>query len=97
MSFITETDFGQGRIAYELHRYPRHHHLVCRQCRSMIAIDESFFSELESRLTKEYGFAANLEHFAIWGLCRKCQGKPMPAESREPGMTTKKRQVFVRK
>ncbi len=73
LDLVTQTDFGEGRIAYEMHAHPHHHHLVCRQCRSMTAIDESLFAELKARLLKEYGFAADLDHFAIWGLCRKCR------------------------
>ena len=78
LGFITQTDFGQGRIEYELHRHPHHHHLVCRKCGKLTQVDETLFLPLAKSLAKDYGFAADLDHFAIYGTCSRCQEQKKP-------------------
>lgn len=73
IGMVTQTDLGQGRVEYELHEHPHHHHLVCRQCGAVSQVDHTSFQPLEKTLEKKYGFAADLDHFAIFGLCSKCQ------------------------
>lgn len=73
LNLINPTDFGQGRVEYEIHRHPHHHHLLCRNCHQMVEVDEGVFASLEKALRKDYGFAPDLDHFAIFGLCRNCQ------------------------
>jgi Fur family ferric uptake transcriptional regulator len=78
LNLVNVTDFGAGRALYELHRDPHHHHLVCRQCRKITDTDARIFDSIEKKLLAEYGFRADLDHFAIWGVCRKC-AKPTKA------------------
>ena len=73
LNLVNPTDFGNGRIEYEIHRHPHHHHLLCRDCREMIEADDNVFASLEKSLRARYGFAPDLEHFAIYGLCRGCR------------------------
>ncbi len=73
LNFVNPTDFGQGRVEYEVHQHPHHHHLLCRNCHQMVEVDERLFIPLEKALRRDYGFYADLDHFAIFGLCRKCQ------------------------
>ncbi|MDE3090606.1 MAG: transcriptional repressor [Chloroflexota bacterium] len=73
LGFVNPTDFGQGRVEYEVHQHPHHHHLLCRNCHQMVEVDERVFAPLERALRTDYGFTADLDHFAIFGLCRKCQ------------------------
>ncbi len=73
INLVHPTDLGQGCIEYEIHRHPHHHHLLCRKCHKMVEVDESVFGSLEKTLRDDYGFFADLDHFAIFGLCRKCQ------------------------
>ncbi len=75
LNFVNQADFGGGRIEYELHRQPRHHHLLCRKCGRRIQVAENVFAPLEKALLAEYGFSADLEHFAIFGTCQKCTRK----------------------
>ena len=72
---ITLTDCGRGRVEYELHRHPHHHHIVCRNCGQVREVKHSAFAFLEKRLHALYSFRADVDHFAIFGLCRKCQTK----------------------
>lgn len=75
LGLVNPTDLGQGRVEYEIHRHPHHHHLVCHHCKTVIDVDEHIFTSLEKSLRTEYGFLADLGHFAIFGVCRKCQKK----------------------
>jgi Fur family transcriptional regulator, ferric uptake regulator len=76
LRLITETDLGGGSARYERLERGRHHHLVCRQCAASISLQHSLLAPLQERLRQEYGFAADLDHFAIFGLCAKCQAQP---------------------
>jgi Fur family transcriptional regulator, ferric uptake regulator len=73
LGLVTETDFGGGRFRYHPADKGHHHHLICEQCNSAIDIDEAAFSQLKRTLFKDYGFKANLNHFAIFGRCAKCR------------------------
>jgi Fur family ferric uptake transcriptional regulator len=73
IGLVTQTDLGQGRAQYELHQHPHHHHLICRNCGAVSQVDHGSFQPLEKRLRRRYGFHADLDHFAVFGLCRKCQ------------------------
>lgn len=73
LGLVSQADLGQGRVEYELHQHPHHHHLVCRDCGGVMQVDNDCFVSLEKSLRHKYGFRADLDHFAIFGLCRKCQ------------------------
>lgn len=75
LSLVNPIDLGQGEIQYELNCHPHHHHLVCQQCGKIADADESVFGSLEKNLRTQYGFAPFLFHFAIFGICCKCQQK----------------------
>jgi Fur family ferric uptake transcriptional regulator len=72
LSLVTQTDLGHGRVEYELHRHPHHHHLICRECKHVEQIEHGAFRTLQKKLESEFGFHADLDHFAIFGTCRKC-------------------------
>jgi Fur family ferric uptake transcriptional regulator len=75
LGLVTQTDLGQGRVEYELHQHPHHHHLVCRYCREITKVDHQSFLAIEKHLKGKYGFEADLDHFAIFGRCRKCRSR----------------------
>ncbi len=73
LRLISETDLGEGYVRYELLERERHHHLVCRRCGESFALEHDFLKPLQLRLLKKYGFVADLDHFAIFGLCQRCR------------------------
>ncbi len=73
LGLVHQTDLGRGHIEYELHQDPHHHHLVCRQCRRVLQIDHAALAALGKKLERDFGFQADLDHFAIFGTCKKCQ------------------------
>lgn len=73
LNLVDQIDCGHGQIEYEIHQHPHHHHLLCRRCGKIVEIDGSVFTSIEKTLREKYDFLADLDHFAIFGLCRKCQ------------------------
>ena len=79
MRLISETDIGGGEYRYEWLEQERHHHLVCRQCDSVTLLDHRYLEKLGADVLDDYGFQADIDHFAISGICQECQ-----KESRSP-------------
>jgi Fur family ferric uptake transcriptional regulator len=75
LHIVTETDLGGGSVRYELSQDERHHHLVCRVCGKTFALDDAVIEPLRSALMDAHGFAADMEHFAIFGRCRACRSE----------------------
>lgn len=73
LGLVTQTDLGHGRVEYELQQQPHHHHLICRHCQHVVQIDHAVLAALGKRLETDFGFKADLDHFAIFGTCKKCQ------------------------
>ena len=73
LRLISETDLGDGYVRYELLERGRHHHLVCRRCGESFACAHELLRHLQLRLLKKYGFTADVDHFAIFGLCLRCR------------------------
>ncbi len=71
LSLVNQTNV-EGRVEYELHQHPHHHHLVCRKCGARMEADDRIFDSLEKTLRANYAFEADLEHWAIVGLCSEC-------------------------
>ncbi len=78
LHLVTETDLGGGRVRYELAEGSRHHHLVCRRCGDMFPLEDEVIEPLRARLLEKHGFQADMEHFAIFGVCRACGGRKQP-------------------
>ncbi|MGQ9572035.1 MAG: Fur family transcriptional regulator [Dehalococcoidia bacterium] len=85
LRLISETDLGEGYVRYELLERERHHHLVCRQCGQSFAFEHELLRPLQLRLLKKYGFAADVDHFAIFGLCQRCRPAQQSTAARKGG------------
>lgn len=70
---ISETDVGRGSKVYERLSDPPHHHLVCLVCGTVADLDDSQFNFLRQGLEREIGFVARIDHFAVFGTCRRCR------------------------
>ena len=73
MRLIAETDMGSGDATFEWVGEERHHHLICRKCNGVTQLDHRYLAEVGARIGRELGFRADLDHFAIFGLCAECQ------------------------
>lgn len=70
---VSETSLGQGRLVYALISHHQHHHLVCDQCHTVLEIDPEVLEPVREELVRRYGFAARLDHMAIFGVCARCR------------------------
>lgn len=76
LRLVSETDMGTGDTTYEwVRQQGRHHHLICRDCGSVVSLDHRFLEDLGAEIMAESGFKPDLEHFAIFGLCAACQAR----------------------
>jgi Fur family transcriptional regulator, ferric uptake regulator len=73
MRVATAIDVGTGDAMFEWAPPEPHHHLVCTSCDGIENLDHRYLLELDQRLRTDLGFVPNLDHFAIFGLCRECQ------------------------
>lgn len=73
MRLISETDMGGGEYRYEWIERDRHHHLICRNCDQVTLLDHKFLEDVGTEILDDYGFHADIDHFAIFGLCRACE------------------------
>ncbi len=69
---ITKTEIA-GKAVYEMAGESPHHHLVCRGCGHVAVLADHHFAALSQQLREEYGFEAEMVHFAISGLCAGCR------------------------
>lgn len=76
MRLATVTDMGAGDAVFEWAPAEAHHHLICSSCGAVQEFGHEYFEDLEHRVRADFGFRADLHHFAIFGLCRECQLGP---------------------
>jgi Fur family ferric uptake transcriptional regulator len=74
LGVVSETDLGGGVREFELLDKCRHHHLVCHECGAIIEIDDTLVEPLRHQALQRYGFAADIDHLALFGRCRQCGG-----------------------
>jgi Fur family transcriptional regulator, ferric uptake regulator len=72
---VTKTEMGVGHIVYHPLEKGHHHHLICRECGSVVNLDESVLTPLQESLQQNYQFTADLRHLGIMGLCAECNKK----------------------
>ncbi|MBN1412975.1 MAG: transcriptional repressor [Spirochaetales bacterium] len=78
-------EFGHGKAKYELtEEYStkkHHHHLICRNCRTIIDYSDfmedelTYIAKTESGLSKKYKFLIDNHIINFLGLCSKCRSK----------------------
>jgi len=78
MRLISETHMGGGDATFEWVATERHHHLICRRCNGVILLDHHYLEDLGGRIAGDLGFRADLDHFAIFGVCRDCGTRSAP-------------------
>lgn len=73
MRLVTATDMGSGDAVFEWAPEEPHHHLICSSCGHVQEFGHEYFGTLGERLQRDFDFAPDLHHFAIFGLCAGCQ------------------------
>lgn len=72
LGLVSRADLGGGQVTYASRCHGLHCHLVCRRCGRVIEADHRLTDSLSEQLEARYGFAADLRHLAISGLCEDC-------------------------
>jgi len=72
LGLVTHTHFDDGIAQYHLASENPHQHMVCRRCGSTREIEVSVLDPVDRHLREQYGFEADLAHFAIVGICGSC-------------------------
>lgn len=72
LGMLNVIDMGGGRAEYELVGQEAHYHLICRVCKQVTSVDTTFFRPLRDALYEQYGFDADIRHFAVFGVCGVC-------------------------
>jgi Fur family ferric uptake transcriptional regulator len=72
LGVVVHSHLGHGPATYHL-ATEAHGHLVCRRCEAQVEIADAFFADLRGRAVAEFGFAIDPRHFAVVGLCARCQ------------------------
>ncbi len=73
LGVVTEVAIGE-RLHYELtDPHGKHHHMVCRACDGAFNLSPHYLEEFRETLLQEFGFEPDLEHFAVSGICARCQ------------------------
>lgn len=75
MRLISEIHLGGDEATFEWVGREPHHHLVCHGCNSITVIDHHYLKKLVDALSRDLDFSADVDHFAIFGLCAECQRK----------------------
>ena len=73
LGLVAETDLGHGELAYTWQDSERHHHLVCQRCGTELELDHCYLETLRRAILRDMGFAAIVDHVALFGLCRSCR------------------------
>ena len=75
MRLTSETDMGGGEHRYEWIEQERHHHLICRGCDGVTLLNNRYLQDLGTEIRGDYGFQADMDHFAIFGVCEDCRSQ----------------------
>ena len=61
------------RTYYEIADDEPHHHLICRHCNAVEQIDHTTFARLIETIDRQHHFSVDMDHVALFGLCRQCR------------------------
>lgn len=87
LGVVTHTHLTHGAPTYHLAGGPPHLHLVCRRCGRVESAPVHLADGLTSALRAATGFAAEVEHMGIHGLCAACAADTAsdPDDAADPG------------
>jgi len=84
LGLVGHTHVDHRAPSYHLAEHATHLHVVCRGCGWVGEAPLSAADELVTRLDESLGFASDVSHAAVHGLCRTCR-EPVPAEDTGQG------------
>ena len=82
LGLVGHTHVDHRAPSYHLTEHATHLHVVCRGCGWVGEAPLSAADELVARLDESLGFASDVSHAAVHGLCRSCRDGGPPEEER---------------
>ena len=76
VGLVTHAHLGHGPPTYHSVDDNMHIHLVCRRCDGVESISESIARPFLEALDQQQGFATDIGHMAVHGVCRACREVP---------------------
>ena len=77
LEILQKVDFGDGCSRYEIGTSEpdthQHHHLICQKCGKVTEFSEDMLDELESVVSKKFGFKITDHQVKLIGYCKECQ------------------------
>lgn len=78
LGLVTHAHLGHGAPTYHAATDADHVHLVCRLCGGVQEVAPTVVAGVVERLAAEHGFAADVEHLAVFGRCATCSVAVLP-------------------
>jgi Fur family ferric uptake transcriptional regulator len=75
LRLVSDTRIGGADTEFEWIGGDKHHHLVCRVCGSKTELPDHYLDSVATALMQDAEFEADLDHFAIFGVCKDCRAK----------------------
>ncbi len=76
LGLVGHTHVDHRTPSYHLAEHATHVHVVCRRCGWVGEVPLEAADELVARVDDQLGFAADVSHAAVHGLCRTCRETP---------------------
>lgn len=76
LGLVGHTHVDHRAPSYHLAEHATHVHVVCRGCGWVGEVSLDAADELVARIDDRLGFAADVSHAAVHGLCRTCREAP---------------------
>src|SRR3954469_3024393 len=75
LGFARRVTVAPGAVLYDPHT-DDHHHLVCRNCRTVIDVDADVDTTHAMAEAEGRGFAPDRAELVVTGLCEDCRARP---------------------
>lgn len=72
LGVVNHVHLGHGRAVYHV-AGGGHQHLHCDGCGTVVEAPDEVFAALVVDVEQRFGFALDLDHFALGGRCRACR------------------------
>jgi len=72
LGLVQHTHLGHGASSFSPADAQEHVHLVCRDCAVVLELPGEVMADLAGRLADQQGFALDVGHAALFGVCATC-------------------------
>ncbi len=80
LGLVVSAETAAGETVYEIPKPQPHHHLVCRICGKEEEIGPDALEGTVAFVCKHYGFAVDVEHLVLTGVCKDCRETAAPPD-----------------